>query len=239
MAPPPGTPSRTRYHHGDLRNALLEASLSLVRDEGVEGFSLREAARAVGVSPAAAYRHFEDKDALLIALAADGFTRLATGMERAIARTPGEPGSKAHAAAAFAAVGLAYVEFAVQHPSHFRVMFGPWCAHAKEPLVGGGPGGRDPYRILVDTLDALAASGAVARDARAGAELAAWASVHGLASLLVEGPVRLSKAERSHAMRSVARTLLVGLGCAPEIAGPPAPPVETDPRPRCEIDRRS
>ncbi len=227
MAHPPDAPSRTRYHHGDLRNALLEASLALVRDDGVEGFSLREAARAVGVSPAAAYRHFEDKDALLVALAMDGFGKLALGMERAISRVPGEPGSKAHAAASMNAVGLAYVEFAVQHPAHFRVMFGPWCL--KEGKPPGAPGERDAYQILMATLDGLVASGAILPGARAGAEIAAWAGVHGLASLLVEGALRLTKAERAQAMRIIARTMLVGLGCEPALAGPVPAPVDTDP----------
>lgn len=122
-------PSRGQYHHGDLRRALLEAALALVSSKGAEGFSLREAAREVGVSPAAAYRHFEDKKALLAALAHDGMGRLATAMEKAVAAAPGVPGSPARAAAELGAVGHAYVEFAVRNPSHFQVMFGPWCDH--------------------------------------------------------------------------------------------------------------
>lgn len=236
MKEPAAAPARGRYHHGDLRNALLEASVGLVAERGVEGFSLREAARAVGVSPAAAYRHFEDKDALLAALAHDAFGRLAQGMERAISRVQGTPGSPHHAAAVFCAVGLAYVEFSVQHPAHFRVMFGPWCAREEEAVPGGGPswirwaaGPRDAYTILVDSLDALVASGAVRAASRAGAEIGAWSMVHGLASLLVEGVVKLAKAERSQAMRQMARTLLAGLGCDPELLGAPEAPLETDP----------
>src|SRR5512136_65494 len=124
MRSAPAAPSKAPYHHGDLRHALLEAALDLVTARGVEAFSLREAAREVGVSPAAAYRHFADKDALLAALALEAFARLGQAMERAVSRAPGEAGSKAHAAAVFLAVGPAYVEFAVQHPAQFRVMFG-------------------------------------------------------------------------------------------------------------------
>jgi AcrR family transcriptional regulator len=224
-----GPPSRDSYHHGDLRNALLEASLALVAQEGVERFSLREAARAVGVSPAAAYRHFEDKDALLAALAHDAFGRLAQGMERAISRVPGEPGSRAHAVGVFVAVGQAYVEFAVQHPSHFRVMFGPWCAHEEKPSGPGTAGARDSYTILVNSLDALVASGAIRAEARAGAEIVAWASVHGLASLIVEGTMKLTRAERGQAMRHMARTILAGLGCDAALLGPAEAPLDTDP----------
>src|SRR5689334_8708216 len=118
-------PNRASYHHGDLRNALLQTALRLVAERGPEGFSLREAAREVGVSPSAAYRHFADKEALLYALALDGHARLANAMERALGRVAGERGTAAHAAAALNAIGEAYVEFAVRHPSHFRVMFGP------------------------------------------------------------------------------------------------------------------
>jgi AcrR family transcriptional regulator len=219
MKNPPVTPSRDRYHHGDLRHALLEASLALVTEQGVERFSLREAARAVGVSPAAAYRHFADKGALLAALALDASVRLTQGMERAIARAPGEPGSRVHAVAAFAAVGVAYVEFFVQHPAHFRMAFGPWCPHmAREP------GARDPYGILLDSLDALVSTGAIPAGARAGAELAAWSSVHGLASLIVEGALKLTKAERLQAIRHLAGTILTGLGCDPATLGPLGPP---------------
>ncbi len=238
MREPAGTPSRGgRYHHGDLRNALLEASLALVAKHGVEAFSLREAARAVGVSPAAAYRHFEDKDALLAALARDAFDRLAHLMERAISRVPGEPGTPGHAVAAFFGVGLAYVEFAVQHPSQFRVMFGPWCPH-EQIVAAGVHGQREPYTILVDSLDALVASGAVRAEARAGAEIAAWSMVHGLASLIVEGSVQLTKAERGRAIRHTERMILAALGCDASLLGAPEAPLDTDPCARTASGRK-
>lgn len=200
---------RERYHHGDLRRALLDASLALVTSHGVERFSLREAAREVGVSPAAAYRHFRDKDALLAALAAEAYVHLAEWMERAITRAPGELGTKAHATAVFASVGHAYLEFSVQHPAHFRVMFGPWCQ--RETIIAKE--GRTPYEILVESLDALVTCGAIAPAARQGAEVSAWSSVHGFASLIVDGVLEMTKAERFEAMRHVAATLLKGLGC--------------------------
>lgn len=225
-------PTRAHYHHGDLRHALLQAALKLVAKKGVEGFSLREAARAVGVSAAAAYRHFEDRSDLLAALALDGMGRLAMEMEKALARAPGAPGTPARAAAELGALGAAYVEFAVANPSHFRVMFGPWCEH---PDMGdlppeALPGGRDPYQLLVDTLDGLVRAGAIAPAARQGAEIAAWASVHGLATLLVEGSIELTAAERAQAYGVVQRTLLLGLGAKPSLLGPPVRAPDADPR---------
>ncbi len=229
---------RGQYHHGDLRNALVAAALKLVARRGVEGFSLREAARAVGVSSAAAYRHFDDKSALLSALALDGLVRLAARMEEAIARAPGAAGTAAHAAAELAAIGEAYVEFAVANPSHFRVMFGPWCEHPDlvDPPPGVFPGGRDPYQILVATLDAMVQAGAIAPAARQGAEFAAWSAVHGLSTLLVEDALPLDAKERTQAYAIVVRTLLLGLGASPALLGsaPAAPPAGPypDPSPR-------
>lgn len=214
-------PNRPSYHHGDLRHALLQAALRLVSQRGVQGFSLRETAREVGVSPAAAYRHFDDKAALLRALADDGLGRLAAAMEEAIARAPGAAGSPARAVAELAAIGVAYVQFAVASPAHFRVMFGPWCEHPDLDALppASRPLGRDPYQILVDALDEMVRCGAIAPDARQGAEVAAWAAVHGMASLLVEGSLPLGTAERPQAMGVILHTLFLGLGVAPALLG--------------------
>ncbi len=103
----PLAPARATYHHGDLRRALLDTALRLIAERGPEGFSLREAAREVGVSPAAAYRHFADKPELLAALAADGHGLLASAMEKALARVDA-PDPRARAVAAMAASAAGY-----------------------------------------------------------------------------------------------------------------------------------
>jgi AcrR family transcriptional regulator len=223
-------PGRGGYHHGDLRNALLARTLALVAAKGQEGFSLREAARAVGVSASAAYRHFADKTALLVALAAEGHGRLATAMERAVAEVPGPSGTRRHAAAVLRATGRAYVEFAVRNPSHFRVMFGP-CIQEEGFAPGRSPSGRDAFRILVDALDGLVATGALRAEAREGAEVVAWSTVHGLAALLVDGALPVSVRERAMAVDAVTRNVLVGLGCDPALA-PAGPPLLVPPQPR-------
>jgi AcrR family transcriptional regulator len=223
---------RATYHHGDLRNALLEEAARLVGERGAEGFSLREAARAVGVSPTAAYRHFADKTALLAAVASDGFSRLAAAMEKATARVVAPAGSKARASATLAAVGEAYVEFALRHPARYRVMFGPWMGEAGDCAPGVGPSGKDPYQLLVAALDGLVESGAVRAEARAGAEVVAWSAVHGLAALLVDGLLDLGPRERAGASRLVVRSVLAGRGAAPDLAGPPLAAGDADPCPR-------
>lgn len=216
-------PGRATYHHGDLRNALVEEALRLIARRGVESFSLREAARALGVSPTAAYRHFADKDSLLGAVAGEGFARLATAMERAVSRLEAPAGSPAHAVAAMLAVGEAYVDFALRHPSHFRVMFGPWLKEAADCEPGVGPSGKGAYQLLTDALDALVASGAVTAEARAGAEIGAWAGVHGFASLAMDGTLDLPPRERDAALRQALRTFLLGLGVDPALLARPEP----------------
>jgi AcrR family transcriptional regulator len=221
-------PTRDGYHHGDLRNALLGAAVRLVAQKGPEAFSLREAAREVGVSPAAAYRHFADKLSLLTALAVDAHGRLAASMEKALARVEGAPGSKSLAVARLFALGEAYVDFAVRHPEHFRIMFGsPYEVEDFHP--GCAPSGRDAFQILVDVLDDLVKAGVIAPAARVGAELVAWSGVHGLATLVVSGALPFPPKARPLALWTVSRALLLGLGGDPALL-PAGQPISVDPR---------
>jgi len=115
--------ARDAYHHGDLRNALVASAVRLIEQGGEAAFSLREAARDVGVSANAAYRHFDDKTALLTAAAAGGLERLSALMQAAMDRAGKSGGRESLAIARFRAVGRAYVEFALAHPELFRLMF--------------------------------------------------------------------------------------------------------------------
>jgi hypothetical protein len=167
----------------------------------------------------------------LKALAHRGLAQLALNMEEAIAAAPGAPGSAARAAAELTQIGAAYVEFAVAHPSHFRVMFGPWCDLSDELAPELLPHGRDPLQLLVDALDGMVRAGAITAAARQGAEITAWSVVHGLASLLAEGGLPLGAPERAKAYGALRRTLLLGLGASPELAGPPPAAPTADLRP--------
>ena len=127
----PKSPARgPSYHHGDLEAALKAAAVQLIAERGVDGFSMREAAVAVGVSPSAAYRHFADKADLLAALSRDAFSELGQRFEVSMARAEAKagPGPQAVALARFTAQGRAYVQFALDHPARFQVMFGPFGA---------------------------------------------------------------------------------------------------------------
>jgi AcrR family transcriptional regulator len=112
-------PKKQSYHHGDLPRALVGAALELIEARGPEAFTLREAAASVGVTHGAAYRHFEDKTALLAAVSQEGYRALAARLGEAAASTGGNPRERIWA------IASAYVEFALERPAHYRVMWGP------------------------------------------------------------------------------------------------------------------
>lgn len=193
---------RSAYHHGDLHKALSAAGAELAREGGPEAVVLREAARRVGVSPTAAYRHFANHADLLGEVKEQAQTALADAMRAALDRadesTPAvDAGLRARGR--LLAIGRGYVNFALDQPGLFRTAF-----HRLEHTGAArpeqdrdlGPGLDDlgfaarSYRLLGDILDELLAAGLIAPDRRPGAEAAAWAGVHGLASLLLDGPLR-------------------------------------------------
>jgi len=204
------TAARQPYHHGDLRNALVAAAAHLIESGGVPEFSLRGVARDVGVSPNAAYRHFADKSALLTAVAQHGFERLGTRMRRAMAASRGRDPSRT-AIARFKATGRAYVEFALAHPELFDVMFGRSGAANLEPSWAAEDP-QSPYGLLGGALDELVSHGVLPEVNRPGAELKAWATVHGFACLSLDGPAHLpSAASRAGALESLLDFAVTGI----------------------------
>lgn len=165
------------YHHGDLRRALIEAGLKLLEEREAEALSLREVARAVGVSATAVYRHFPDKNALLDALAAEGLGRLAEAQRKAAADAGGGE-------AGFAATGVAYVRFALANPALFRLTFGTTASRN----ILEAPPGHIPDAMAFLRENAAAAARQAGADPRTVA-IRAWALVHGLALLLLERQV--------------------------------------------------
>jgi AcrR family transcriptional regulator len=172
---------RDSYHHGDLKRALTSAALSLVAEKGPKGFTLTEAARRAGVSAAAPYRHFADKAGLLATVAEQGFLDLHADLAAAAAAVP-EPMARV------IELGRVYVRWAVNHPDHYRVMFGaeivkpghPALAHAAEQAFGE----------LLEAMTRCQEAGIVkGQDPR---QIAAplWSLVHGVASLAIGGELR-------------------------------------------------
>jgi AcrR family transcriptional regulator len=182
---------RRSYHHGDLRQALLKAGLALARQGGPDAVVLREATRRAGVVPNAAYRHFASRQALLQAVRAAALAALAVAMEKELTRQRrGREGADA-ARASLRAIGTAYLRFAREEPGLFRTAF----AVPGEPETTSGPAmagrsGRNPFQLLGYALDELVTAGLLAIERRAGAEYLAWSTVHGLAMLVLEGPLR-------------------------------------------------
>jgi AcrR family transcriptional regulator len=177
---------RTGYHHGDLPNALADAATDLARGGGPEAVVLREAARRVGVSAAAAYRHYVGHGELLHAVKMRALAALAAAMEAGLDR--GEPlGDPAgDALRRFRNLGQAYVDFALANPGLFHTAF---CRPENmQPDVTARIAASDPYQILSGSLDELVATGQL-DPARRGVAIAFWAAVHGLATLLVDGPL--------------------------------------------------
>ncbi|MFL5775452.1 MAG: TetR/AcrR family transcriptional regulator [Chloroflexota bacterium] len=177
---------RMPYHHGDLRNALVSEATALARVGGPDAVVLREAARRVGVSPSAAYRHFPSLEALLAAVASRAREALGRAMLERLASLPRERDSRRAALARFRATGAAYIDFALTEPGLFRVAFVP-CDPVL--LVRDDP---SPYAILSEAIDAVAASGALPRGRRPHAEEVAWSAVHGVAVLIGDGLMDLA-----------------------------------------------
>jgi AcrR family transcriptional regulator len=186
----------TQYHHGDLRRALIEAAVAEIGARGAGSLNLRELARAVGVSHAAPRHHFGDKRGLLTAVAAEGFQQLGE-----------ELGSTWASTGSFLELGVAYVRFALAHPAHFEVMFRPDLLRATDPaLIEAMARTRQllygPVRSVADP--------AMERDQRMPG-IAAWALVHGLATLWLAGNLPADLVDDPEALtRAVARHLFAG-----------------------------
>ena len=170
---------------------------------------MREAARLVGVSANAAYRHFADKSVLFEAVAEEGFSRLERRILKAMSTLPDRSGAAAAAMERLKAAGRAYVEFAVDHPELLRVMFG----HSGLAVLEKGRSVKPaPFALLSKALDDLVDAGALPADRRPGAELKAWTVVHGFASLVIQaGGTVQRKAARAETLEAILDFAMIGL----------------------------
>src|SRR5262245_34667033 len=177
--PRPRRKEPDRYHHGDLRQALLQEALRTIKAEGVERLTLRGIGESLGVSRTALYRHFADKSALLAEVASQGFRRLRESLLEAWKEGgAGQDGLDA--------MGVAYVRFALQNPSHYRVMFGEFVG-SRKPEGALEDEGRGAFQALVDALIALQKAGRVREDDPLQLARFIWAAVHGISMLAIDG----------------------------------------------------
>lgn len=200
---------RGSYHHGNLPVALAEAAVRLAREGGPEAVVLREAARQVGVSPTAAYRHFANHDDLLHAVKQQAIADLAERMAAEISAGGELADPVADALRQFRAVGLGYVRYALTEPGLFRTAF---CRTDKPPEEAADPSSTRPFQMLTQILDTLAEHGRIGARHRPFAEMAAWAGVHGLAVLLIDGPLgRLPEEVREAVVRRTIDVIIDGI----------------------------
>jgi AcrR family transcriptional regulator len=189
--------SRAAYHHGDLRNALVDAASRLAERGGPDAVTIRAAAREVGVTPTAAYRHFTGHEGLLEAAKYASLARMSKAMRKRLAAVPAEPDPVEAAIGRLEAIGFGYVDFALAEPGLFRTAFcrGAAGKDLDDPAIREDPD--NPHVMLVELIDELVRLGFLAEEQRLGAEIGAWSMVHGLAMLLIDGPLAaLPPAER-------------------------------------------
>jgi AcrR family transcriptional regulator len=183
---------------------MIKAALELVTREGVAGLTLRGAARRAGVSQAAPYRHFADKQALLAAVAEEGFRAMTAAMRAAAAPHGADPLRRFHA------LGAAYVRFARDHPSQFRVMFGPEVAErSAHPGLAQAAG--ETFSLLVEAIQACQRARLVRDDPAAELAISAWSVVHGVSALLVDGQLAHLVSDPAVPESIVTRDILLGL----------------------------
>ncbi|WP_159833460.1 TetR/AcrR family transcriptional regulator [Burkholderia sp. 8Y] len=189
---------RNTYRHGDLRRALIDAGIELAREGGPDAIVLREATRRAGVVPNAAYRHFDNRDALLSAVRSAALSSVAEAMEEELAARPKKRRRADAARAGLRAIGAGYLRFAQAETGLFRTAFAApqaeWIEH--EAPYGTGPSGLDPFQLLSRALDEMVEAGALDARRRPDAEFLAWSAVHGFALLLIEGPLQGLNADK-------------------------------------------
>lgn len=190
---------RSSYHHGNLRAALIDAGLTLLRSSGPGGLSLRAVARASGVSQAAPYKHFADKQALLAGLAEQGFLALHARFE---ALTPeSDPRRRLQR------LGAAYVRFALDEPALFQLMFSAELDALQDSDPGLAQAGARVYQALEQAVLAILPRDQQPDYARAGA----WALVHGLSVLLLHGRIKSGAVGREQLIEGVTEQFVRGV----------------------------
>lgn len=203
------------YHHGDLKQALISAALEVVAQEGAKNLSLRQVAKRVGVSHNAPYRHFPDRDALLAALAEEGFRGLTAAMI-----SGGE--AYHYPVEHLTAVGYAYVSYALEHPHHYRLMFSDfqWGSGVYPDLDYWS---ERAFQVLLDAIDRGIRSGVFRQVEAQSLALVAWSLVHGQALLAIDRRISFaSERELKDFLSFSAQMLMTGIS---QNQSDPLPPV--------------
>lgn len=170
------------YHHGDLKNALVEAGAEILAKEGVGGLSLRKVAGRAGVSRTAPYAHFADKQALIAAISTEGYRRLYQKMKAVMEKNAGEPARQ------LVEIGCAYIDFAVKDPDRFKITFSGVIEKEKDypDLVEIS---HATFRLLIGMTKACQTAKILEAGPAEKTAIAVWSVVHGFACLLLENQI--------------------------------------------------
>jgi AcrR family transcriptional regulator len=169
-----------KYHHGDLKNALIEAGAEILSKEGVSGLSLRKVAGRAGVSHAAPYAHFKDKRELIAAISTEGYRRLYEKLTAVVEKYRADPLRQ------FVEVAWAFIEFARNDPDYFKVTFSS-VAEKEKDFPAFVEMTRKNFLVLVELVKTCQAAGILKPGPADEMAVSIWSLVHGLASLLIEG----------------------------------------------------
>ena len=199
------------YHHGDLRRALLDSALAIIEEQDIAALSLRQVARRVGVSHTAPYRHFADKEALLAAVAEEGFQEFCRYLEKA-------RDAESTSLNQLQTTGIAYVEYALRYPTHYRVMFGSYCAD-EDAFPSLTTRANQSFQILVNIIEAGQAKKEIKPGEAQLLALANWSLVHGLAMLLIDNHLGIEEDAVQPLIQQTIRLMETGMAMMPDGVG--------------------
>ncbi len=193
------TAPKAAYHHGDLRRSLLDAALGLVATHGVQGFTLREAARAAGVSHNAPYRHFPSRTHLLVELAIEGQGLLLQALTAGVGRIDDHRERVIR-------LGIAYMEFALSHTAHFRVMFSSEAARNRTADLTAARSAT--FQFFENEIRACERIGLIRHGTVQQNALVGWSALHGAAMLVLDGVLDKTAVAARRKPREIARLVL-------------------------------
>lgn len=194
------------YHHGDLRQNLIDAAITLINEKGISDLSLRQLARHVGVSHNAPYRHFETKEALLMVVAEQGFESLRLALQRAKDASPNQPTQQLEA------IGVAYVNFALIHPAHYRVMFGDYRSECDE-FSSLAQVAKQSFLVLLNTIEEGQVAGVFRGNDALNLARVAWSLVHGQSMLILDNKLQVKPGEELNSFLHFSSQILINGIC--------------------------
>lgn len=173
---------RKNYHHGDLKNALIQAGVDILSKEGIDGLTLRKVAQRAGVSHNAPYSHFPDKQSLIAAISTEGFHQLYAALDAAISANPKNPKRQLQLGA------LAYVKFALNNTDNFKIMFSGVLEKEKE-YPAFVEISQKTFQRVVDVVRNCQKAGLLSSASPELTAVVVWGQVHGVISLALEGQI--------------------------------------------------